>query len=447
MTINRRNFVTTAGAACVAGAVTRSLASPAVSSPEKGYADWAQVRAQFELAARYLHLSQFFLVSHPRPVREAIERYRRLIDSNPVAAVEHGIGLDVLVGQAAQEEPFTVRIPRAVADYAGGQPEEIALTDSTTQGLALIYNGLTLRPGEEILTTTHDHYSHHESIRLAAERSGARTRRFDLYDEPAEASIEQMQERLRRAIGPNTRVVGLTWVHSGTGVKIPVRMLAKVVSDANQHRSERERILLVLDAVHGFGNQDEPLARLGCDFIASGTHKWIFAPRGTGIIWAPAKNWALLRPTIPSFYSEDMIESWQTGQPPRATPKASWYCPGGFKAYEHTWAMIEAFEFHRALGRKRVAERIAALNTLCKEGLSGIRSVKVHTPRDPGLSAGITCFEVQGQTAEQTVRKLLERKVIASSMPYKVSYARLAPSLVNDEQDVEAAVRAVHAIA
>jgi selenocysteine lyase/cysteine desulfurase len=109
--------------------------------------------------------------------------------------------------------------------------------------------------------------------------------------------------------------------------------------------------------------------------------------------------------------------------------------------------MAEAFEFHRHIGRKRVAERITALNTQCKEGLAGIRKVKVLTPRDPMLSAGIICFQVEGQTTEETVQQLLERKVIGSSSPYKVSYPRLAPSLVNDEQQVEAALSAVRAIA
>src|SRR5205823_13554689 len=73
--------------------------------------------------------------------------------------------------------------------------------------------------------------------------------------------------------------------------------------------------------------------------------------------------------------------------------------------------------------------------------------LKVLTPRDAALSAGIICFEVQGRTPEETVQRLLERKVIASTSPYKVTHARLAPSLVNDERQVEAAVRAVREIA
>jgi len=446
MTLNRREFVATVGWSCFASTAARAAAST-VEAPgmAKDYSDWAAVRAEFDLSPEWLHFSQFYIVSHPRPVRTAIERYRRMLDSNPFTTVEHGMGFEGFLG-GAQEETRPERVQRAAADYIGGRPEEVALTDSTTQGLALIYNGLTLKTDEEILTTTHDHYVHHEAMRLAAERSGASVRRVALYDAPADASADEMAERLKRAIGPRTRIVGLTWVHSCSGVKLPVRRLTQVVADANRGRAERERMLVVLDAVHGFGNQEEPLAQLGCDFAAAGTHKWIFAPRGTGIIWAPARNWGLLLPTIPTFYSPAPFTAWEEQHPLKAPTQAAWVSPGGFKAYEHQWAMAEAFEFHHRIGRKRIAERIAALNSQCKEGLARIRKVKVLTPRAPLLSAGIICFQVEGQTTEETVRRLIGQKVIGSSSPYKVSYPRLAPSLVNDEQQVEEALRAVRAI-
>jgi isopenicillin-N epimerase len=448
VTLNRRDFVSTAGWSLFASAASQSVAhKDATASSAANTSDWSAVRGQFDLSPDWLHFSQFYLVSHPRPVREAIERYRRMLDANPFATVEHGMGFEALGTDQAQEETLPSRVQRRAAEYIGGHPDEVALTDSTTQGLALIYNGLTVKSGEEILTTTHDHFVHHESIRLATERAGASWRRIALYDSPEAASAEQMTERLRHAIGPRTRVIGLTWVHSSTGVKLPVRALSGVVADANRSREEHERVRLVLDGVHGFGNQEEQVAELGCDFVAAGTHKWIFAPRGTGIIWAPQKNWGLLRPTIPSFYSLEPITAWENGEQPKRPTQASWMSPGGFKAYEHQWAMADAFEFHGRIGRKRIAERIASLNTLCKDGLVRIPKVKLMTPRDPAHSAGIICFEIEGQSPEETVRKLLERKVIASTSPYKVSHARLAPSLVNDEREVEAALRAVRQIA
>jgi len=449
MTLNRRDFVATVGLSLVTGAAARAAAAneagavPAVD----GSSDWAAVRAQFDLAPDWMHFSQFYIVSHPKPVRDAIYRFRDMLDKSPFTTVEHGMGFDVFFGQDSQDISYPARVQHAAAAYIGGKPEEVALTDSTTQGLALIYQGLKLKPGDEILCTTHDHYVHHEAIRLAAEKSGASWRREVLYADSAKASVDEVVGNLKRAIGPKTRVVGITWVHSSSGVKLPVRALTQVVADANAGRGDKDRILVVLDAVHGFGNQDAQLSQLGVDFAAAGTHKWIFAPRGTGILYVPEKNWGLLSPTIPTFYDIEPFAAWEDQRPPKAPTSISWLSPGGFKAYEHQWAMAEAFEFHQRIGRKRIADRIAALNTQCKEGLAKIPKVKVLTPMDPALSAGLIAFEVEGQSAEDTAHKLYAHKVVASTSPYKISKARLAPSLVNDEREVEAALRAVREIA
>lgn len=436
MTITRRDFLATSAWSAIAGAtVARGLSTATAAESAPKFSDWAWVQSQFDVTPEYLHLSQFFLVSHPRAVREAVERFRRSIDANPFLAVEHALS-----GEGDGNLPLLAR--RAAADYIGGHPDEIALVENTTTGLALIYNGLPLKPGDEVLTTTHDHFVHHESIRLAAQKLGASWRRAPLYAKASEITVEEATARLRKAIAPRTRVVGLTWVHSSTGVKLPVRALAGVVADANQGRDPDQRILLVVDGVHGFGNQDESPVDMGCDFFVAGTHKWIFAPRGTGIVWARAEDWTRIRPTVPTFSSGTPWKAWEDDRDPGPT-QASFVSPGGFKAYEHQWAMPEAFSFHQAIGRKRVADRIALLNTQCKEGLAAMSHVKLHTPRASELSAGINCFEVAGLDADTVVRKLLEKKVIASSSPYKVSYARLAPSLLNDEKQVDQALRAV----
>src|SRR2546422_489912 len=126
--------------------------------------DWRVVRGEFNLSRDYIHLTGFLLASHPRPVREAIETHRRGLDENPANYLhDHAQRLEADVLGAA-------------AEYLGVDPTEIALTDSTTMGLGLLYGGLKLREGQDILTTHHDHYSTATALRLRAERTGASVR-------------------------------------------------------------------------------------------------------------------------------------------------------------------------------------------------------------------------------------------------------------------------------
>jgi isopenicillin-N epimerase len=442
VSITRRQFLTNAGASLPGSALVSARAMPIGEdrqSASNTLDDWSVVRNQFNLSRDYIHLATFALASHPRPVREAIEKYRRALDENPFLVVDRG-----LWRPEAENLPHKVR--EAAAEYVGGRPEEIALTGNTTMGLALVYCGLPLKPGQEVLTTAHDHFSHHESIRLATERAGASMRKIALFDRFDAISDDSIVSRIRSALSPSTRAVGITWVHSSSGLKLPVRHVANAISEVNAGRDESDRIWLIVDGVHGFGVEDENVAELGCDFFASGTHKWIFAPRGTGIIWARENAWAKLRPVIPSF-TDEVETAWMENRAPQGPTRATWVSPGGYHAFEHQWAMLEAFRMHHRIGRKRVAERIHALNEQCKEGLAKMRHVKLYTPRGSTLSAGLICFDVNGMQPKAVVKRLLQHRIVASTTPYGTSFARLAPSVVNTPNEIDATLRAIRTMA
>ena len=118
---------------------------------------------------------------------------------------------------------------------------------------------------------------------------------------------------------------------------------------------------------------------------------------------------------------------------------------GGFHAFEHQWAIGAAFRMHKQMQRPRVAARITAMNDQLKQGLAGLPKVKMHTPRAAALSAGLVAFEIDGVGPNDIVKQLLARRIVASTSPYAVSYARLAPSLVNTPTEVDEALRAVRA--
>jgi isopenicillin-N epimerase len=435
-TMTRRRLLTVpvalGASALVPGSFAAALASESRALPD--LSDWDRVRAQFALDPSYAHFASFFIASHPAPVRDAIEAWRKAMDRDPFQVIEHG-----MFGSDADNIPM--QVTGSIARYLGGNASDIALTRSTTESLAIVYHGLPLKPGDEVLATVHDHYSHHESIRLATTRAGATMRKIALFDEAADASTATIIERLLQAVAPRTRVVGLTWVHSSTGIRLPIREIAAAL------KAKHPDVLLVVDGVHGIGAADETIATMGADYFCAGCHKWMFAPRGTGLIWANAENWSRLHPTIPNFSELESYTAWTEDRAPSTPANAARMTPGGFHAFEHQWAMGAAFDMHQAMGRPRVAARIRELNDRLKASLAGNRKIKLHTPMSGDLSAGLVAFEVEGVAPADVVKRLLERQIIASTSPYAVTYARLAPSLVNTPEEVDRAAQAVHAIA
>jgi selenocysteine lyase/cysteine desulfurase len=365
-------------------------------------------------------------------VRDAIDRHRKALDLDPYLTMEHHGELDD-------------EVTRAAADYLEVKSEEIALTDSTTMGLGLVYGGLKLDPGAEVLCTEHDHYSTLTALEHRKARDGITVKTVALYDPaaPESATVAKMTEAVMKALTPKTRLVAITWVHSCSGVKTPVRAIADALAKVNQGRSAGDRVLLSVDGVHGFACEETSCPKLGCDIFITGTHKWLFGPRGTGLVWMKSDVWPLMQPTIPTF-SGKAYPMWMGVIPREPLEPALLNSPGGFHSFEHRWALADAFRWHAALGKARVAGRVHALNRQLKEGLSKLKAVKLHTPLADELSAGIVTFDVQGLEPREVVKHLDEQKISASVTPYRPPrFARVSFGILNSQKDVDAVLGAV----
>jgi isopenicillin-N epimerase len=313
MSLKRRNLIIAAGLGATATSfsslVDRFNKSRVVSQTKsKENTDkWQEIRSQFNLDPNYIHMAGLLITSHPTPVRDAIAQYRIALNENP--------------GLYLSENNYRLQneVRQAIARYIGAQSSDIALTDSTTMGSALVINGLDIREGQEMLTTEFDYYSTHEALRYKAERTGATVREIPLYENIQNISTDEIVDTLIDAAHTQTRVITATWVHSSTGLKVPIRQIADRLAQINRDRNEADRILLLVDGVHGLGVEDVNISDLGCDFLMAGTHKWMFAPRGTGIIWGNPETQAAVSPTIPTF-----------------TRTGDWggsMTPGGFKSF------------------------------------------------------------------------------------------------------------------
>jgi selenocysteine lyase/cysteine desulfurase len=378
--------------------------------------DWSSVQGQFLLDPGLSQFAAFVLSPHTTVLDTAISGYRDELGRDTEAALLAGIDREAAVRTAA-------------ATYHGGVAGQYALTDSTTMGLGLMYGGLRLGPGDEVLTTVHDFYSTVDSLRLLNLRTGADVTEVTLYDDPAAATVDQMVERLVAGITPRTKVVALTWVHSSTGVRVPVAEICAALDGLD--RVPRGQYVVCVDGVHGFSAVDVDLPDLGCDFLAAGTHKWLFGPRGTGILWG--RDLGALTEVIPTF--SDPSEP------------AGRLTPGGYHSFEHRWAAADAFGFMSRVGRDRLVARTAEQATRLKEGLTGMPRVTLKTPMSPEVSAGIVCLDVAGQRPPDFVARLRDEGVVASSTPYRTSYVRLGPSIATNPEQVDHAVEAIGRLA
>ena len=183
----------------------------------------------------------------------------------------------------------------------------------------------------------------------------------------------------------------------------------------------------MVDGVHGFGVEDMNFADFKCDYFIAGTHKWMFGPRGTGIICAASEQMSDLTPTFPTFSENKDFGTIMT--------------PGGYHAFEHRWALGEAFKLHLQLGKAEVQARIHQLNTYLKQRLKEHPGIELVTPDSAQLSSGFTFFRIKGQDVDAVASYLNQNRIVVDAVDRDVGpVVRMAPGLLNTEQEIDRAM-------
>ncbi|AUO24512.1 aminotransferase class V-fold PLP-dependent enzyme [Pseudomonas sp. NC02] len=413
---DRRTFLKQAGLLAASLPLGTAIIPQALAGDAAPPGDpWAGFRQLFTQDPDYLHFSNFLVASHPKPVREAIERYRAQIDRNP------GLAMDWDLQETWKREG---QVREWAGRYLNARPGQIALTGSTSEGLAMIYGGIQVRPDQEILTTVHEHYATAYSLDFRVRKEGTQVRKIKLFESAHSVSVDEVLGSIERNIRPNTRVLGMTWVQSGSGVKLPIGAIGKLVDEHNRNRDDKDRILYVVDGVHGFGVENLDFPDMHCDFFIAGTHKWMFGPRGTGIICARSEQNTDVTPMVPTF-SED-------------TNFATTMTPGGYHAFEHRWAADEAFKLHLQLGKPQVQARIHQLNDELKTQLLAHSKIELVTPRSSELSAGFTFFRVNGQDSRDVAAHMMKNRVVIDSVYRDAGpVIRTSPGLLNTSAEIQ----------
>ena len=145
---------------------------------------------------------------------------------------------------------------------------------------------------------------------------------------------------------------------------------------------------------------------LRCDAFASGCHKWLYGPRGTGVLWAGERVRELARPTIPSFDDGVSYGAWLAGSAPSGTPTAPDSRPVG-STRSSTAGRSPRPSLPR-VDRARASRGEDPNTRLAPPGRAWRTSAAcaLRTPSARALSAGLVCFDVEGRQADEVVARL-----------------------------------------
>jgi isopenicillin-N epimerase len=297
--------------------------------------DAAQLEA-FGLDPDVLHLNHGAFGVAPVAVRQAAAGWRERAERNP-----HRFNRVEVRGLIAEARD------RAAA-FLGVEPSRAAWVRNVSEGLSAVLGSLDLRPGDELVTSTHGYGAVRMALRRHAARAGARLVEAAY---PVGAEDDVITAAYAAACSDRTRLAVVDRITSPTATVVPVAAVAAAVRGA----AGGARVLV--DAAHAPGTLDDDIAALGADHWVGNLHKWAYTPRGSAILWS--RPGIAVTPTVLSWQLEDgYAESFDY---PGTWDYAGWLAAADGLAY---WAALGGWDAVARLadlvsdGQKRVADAL-----------------------------------------------------------------------------------------
>lgn len=355
------------------------------------------LRAQFPVFDRVAYLNAGTTGPVPAAARTAWEQVYDLGegDGRRLPYFERTMGL-----QAQQRAAY--------AAVLGAEPDDVALTSSTSEGIVRVVAGLELREGDEILTSDAEHPGLLGPLVAARSRFGVTIRAVPLAE-------------IANAVGERTRLVACSHVGWLRGdVAPPLREVA----DAG--------IPVLLDGAQGLGAIPVDVRQLGVSFYAGSGQKWLCGPVGTGALYVDPSWSERLHPIGPTYMAfaapYGPVDDWQLHEgarrhdPPALAPELS-------------AAAVAALDLLQSHGLHDLQSRARVLAGRFVERLT-------EAGRRVAPRGDTTLVAFEDPTPKETVARLAAAGVAVRDLP-GTPYIRCSVGAWNDESDLERLLEAL----
>jgi L-cysteine/cystine lyase len=255
------------------------------------------------------------------------------------------------------------------------EPDQVALTASTTDGCNVVLAGLDLGPEDEIVTTTDEHFG------LLGPLNVSKARIVVVPPDP---------EAIVAAVGPKTRLVAISHVLWTTGQTLPVRELR-----------ERTGVPILVDGAQSVGAI--PVDGQGIEFLTISGQKWLCGPESTGalVVMDPER----LRVARPSYFSQQRYESDGTFEPwPGARRFDPNWVPAAFMS-----GLLAAVSCRPEWGFRHASEMAERCRGLLRDA--------GHDVVMPGKRATLVSWRPEAEESAVVVARLHEAGVVVRDLP------------------------------
>jgi len=317
-------------------------------------------------------------------------------------------------------------VRKIIAKIISCQPDEIVLTQSTTDGINFVANGLSFDKNSNIVIRgmTHEHHSNFYPWIKLKEKISIKNLQID------ENGFFKLDD-LESYINSDTKLVALSHALYNTGSILPVEEIGKILQN---------KIPFFIDSAQTVGCIDKiDVSKIKCNFMSFNGSKWLCGPMGTGLFYCDRKSSELLEPT--TIGGESAIIYDENNLAFKELPDKF---QTGFRNYVGIVGLESSARYLLNFGMNNIREKNKFLSNIFREELSKIKNIILYGPEDPDDRTRIISFNIKGFDSQEIVDKLEKQNIILAVreiMEQKI--IRASPHFFNTESEILQTIDAI----
>lgn len=307
------------------------------------------------------------------------------------------------------------------ARLINADPGEIAISSCVSDVTSALASAIDWPSGRDGVVVGGAEFPTVSHIWMAQERYGARVVHVPLHDGRAQA------EAFGQFIDERTRIVSACRAYYLNGSISDTRRIAELAHRAGAY--------IFVDAYQSLGTEPIDVKALDIDFLASGTHKYLFGVPGIAFLYVRRELIARLEPTVTGWFGRSQPFAFDARTLDWAATAARFETgtPPVFAGYVARAGLARV----NAVGTSAIREWTCELSRRLVEGGSA-RGLALHGPADPATRTPTTAFLCADSHAVEA--RLLDMGVLASA---RGPVLRLAPHYYNTMDEMDRALDAL----
>ena len=308
----------------------------------------------------------------------------------------------------------------SIAKVVKCNPDEIIITQSVTDGINIVANGMKFENDSNIIIRGGEH-EHHANyfpwLKLQ--------KKIDVRSLPVDENGGFEYSDLKKVLDEKTKLVALSHGLYNSGLILPVKEIGKEL--------QKENIPYFLDTAQTVGCIGEfDFADTGCDFMSFNGSKWLCGPMGTGVFYCKRESSDLLEP---SNIGGETAETNENGE--LTYKELPDRFQAGFRNYVGLAGMESSVTFLENLGWNNIRNHIISLSNLFIDEIGKIPESKVFCPEDESERTSIVSFEIEKQDPEKIVSELAQKGIIIAKREiYEKPVLRISPHIYNTKDEI-----------